>query len=256
MTPDRNKTTITHSVTQTARAWLDEKGFKPVEEEVYVADKWVADIAGVSYPNQTELINLKLIKRPPPWTYDADDIVRAKEEATYKSWKEIYEAIPSPLTALIEVKTSVGDFRGDRKWTAEWPTNLCYVAMPEGMIEQAEWPLDWGIILTTQDGEHVRRAYPSKIRSSCLEQQFKIVSSLAIACDHRTRHARLRELQKSFRAGKAESRTMERISTVINFVEAIAKGQEVEDARRYYLSYDKLPDYLIKRLEELKGRAK
>jgi hypothetical protein len=67
MIDDHNKTSMTKLVTAAAIRWLDEKGFKPVETEVAVADAWIADIAGSILPTNTELINLKLLKRRPNW---------------------------------------------------------------------------------------------------------------------------------------------------------------------------------------------
>jgi hypothetical protein len=66
---DRNKTELTQNVTRIASLWLNRKGFKPVETEVCVEWRhkkaWIADVAGVIAPTQTELIDLKLIRRPP-----------------------------------------------------------------------------------------------------------------------------------------------------------------------------------------------
>jgi hypothetical protein len=62
---DRNKSPITHEVTDAVAVWLDAHGFKPVETEVPMVAGWVADLAAVICPTQTELIALQLIKRPP-----------------------------------------------------------------------------------------------------------------------------------------------------------------------------------------------
>jgi len=71
---DRNKTDLTHAVTQAAMTWLDERGFKPVETEVEIARGWVADLASAIFPTPTELINLKLIPHRPDW--EAEDEIQ------------------------------------------------------------------------------------------------------------------------------------------------------------------------------------
>lgn len=242
---DRNKTELTLNITRLAALWLDGKGFKPVETEVGVERGWVADVAGVAFPTKTELIELRLVKRAPRWCYDGRD------NGKYDAWKAARDAIPSRLTATIEVKTSVGDYRGDRKWTAEWPTSLCYVAMPEGMIPPEQWPKDWGVILFSQEGTTVRKVFPpARVATVSIEQHLYVVLNLAVARDHHTRYARLRELRKAARADAGERTTCARISTVISLVKAIHGGKPVEEALAYY-GFRSLPDYARRELESI-----
>lgn len=163
------------------------------------------------------------------------------------------EAIPSPLTATVEVKTSVSDFRGDRKWTAtDWPTNLCFVAMPEGMIPQEKWPKGWGVILFSKEGTTVRRSIPSEIRTVSHEQQLNVVLSLAVARDHVTRHARLREFQKKIRIADGERKTVGRVCDAISLVTAVMKGEPVERALAARNIRAKLPQFLLDELRALR----
>lgn len=247
---DRNKTELTQNITRLAALWLDGKGFKPVETEISVAPQWVADVAGVCCPTQTEMINLKLIK-PPPRSRDFRDPTYQLYGEKYAAWREQYEGMPRQLTALIEVKTSVGDYRGDSKWTRDWPTDLCYVAMPEGMIPPERWPKGWGVILFSKNGTTVRRTFPSELRPSNFEQRFHVVHNLAVSRDHKTRYERMRQFEKQVRIRQGEEKTLHRIRNVISFVRAITRGTPVERAARSYGIRTRLPEYMVRDLETL-----
>ncbi len=47
---DLNKSKLTENVTEAVIVWLKEKGFKPVQTEVRIANGWVADIASILRP--------------------------------------------------------------------------------------------------------------------------------------------------------------------------------------------------------------
>lgn len=252
--PDRNKTELTQNITRLAALWLDEKGFKPVETEVGVAQSWVADVAGVCVPTQTELIKLKLIPRAPSWDYTTtDDTLVALHRERYAAWEKRRAAVPPVLTAVIEVKTSVSDFRGDPKWTRAWSTNLCYVAMPEGMIVREMWPAGWGVILFSQDGGTIRKVFPSECRTVTSEDQLNVVLSLAIRRDNVTRYERLREMQKRICLADGERKTVSRVADAVRFVKYYLEGVPIEEALRYYGIRAKLPDYVVRELEQLRA---
>jgi len=245
---DRNKTEITHNATHQVGCWLDERGFKPVETEVGVRARWVADLVGVCCPTQTELIKLKLISQPPRWRSESD-------QPRYAGWRDAMEAIPKILTALVEVNTSVSDYRRDRetKWVAEkWPTNLCYVAIPEGMIPREEWPAGWGVILLSKEATTIRKTFPSQVRPVSAEDQLNVVLSLAVARDHVTRHARLREFQKRIRFEDADRKSICRISDAISFVRDVMRGRPVDVALRSRNIRAELPKHLLADLEGLR----
>ncbi len=251
MSFDRNKSELTHNITRNVALWMDGKGFKPVETEVPVDSGWIADVAGVACPTQTELIELKLRKRPPKWRPER----QVTYENEYKIWNEARLTIPNPMTAIVEVKTSRGDYMGDRKWTAAWPANLCYVAMPEGMIDPMHWPTGWGVILFSQDGGVVRKAFPpTQIQPVAHEQQLGVVLSIGVIRDHKTRYARLRELQREIRIKEGESTSICRISTAIRFVSSIVGGMEVEAAMNHHYMRFKLPEHVRVELEELRPK--
>lgn len=253
LSADRNKTELTQNITRQSALWLDGKGFKPVETEVQVARSWIADIAGVCCPTQTEMIELKLVARPPRYSYSQMTNPAAKQsyESKYKEWREKFEKIPQRLTALVEVKTSVSDFKGDRKWTSEWPTHLCYVAMPEGMIPADKWPQGWGVILFSQSGDTIRKVFPSEVRNVAIEQQLEVVLAVAVARDHVTRHARIRQLQKEVRVEAGCRKTLSRIQSAIQFVLKVQEGTPIEDARQCCGIRSELPDYILRSLGKI-----
>lgn len=252
---DRNKSELTIAITKNAALWLDGKGFKPVETEVPVENGWIADVAGVCCPTQTEMIDLKIIQRPPRYRGSSWAQAGSKYEIDYKAWREKYNTIPQPLTALVEVKTSRGDYMGDRKWSSEWPTNLCYVAMPEGMIEPQYWPPCWGVILFSQNGSVVRKVHaPAAIKPLSIEKQMWTIHSLAVARDHQTRYARLRELSRAQRIRDGEAKSIGRISAAIRLVVKVAAGMEIDAAISEGYVQVKLPEHIRQELEALRPK--
>lgn len=253
---DRNKTELTHNITRQVALWLDSAGFKPVETEVGVADRWIADVAGVGCLTPTELIDLKLIRRKPKWKYGGGnlfntDVDNSGFDAAMKEWNELYATFPGRLTVTVEVKTSVGDYRGDRKWTvAEWPTNLCYVALPYGMIPQHQWPRGWGVIEFTPEGDRIRKVYAPKVQAVSVEKQLNVVHAIAETRDHKTRYERLRELQKTIRLADGERKTVTRVQNAIALVRDVMKGQSLEDAMRWH-QVGKLPECVMTDLRAL-----
>lgn len=253
---DRNKSELTIAITKNVALWLDGKGFKPVETEVPVADGWIADVAGVCCPTQTEMLELKIIPRPPRYRGTNWHEEGSEYNKDYAVWRVKHDAIPHPLTALVEVKTSRGDYMGDRKWMAEWPTNLCYVAMPEGMIDPMHWPHGWGVILFSQNGAVVRKVHaPSAIRPLDHEKQLWTIHSLAVARDHQTRYARLRELARKQRITDGEYTSIGRISHAIRFVGKVMAGMEIEAALEATYVKVKLPDHIRQELEALRQKS-
>lgn len=233
---DRNKTPLTASVTRLAVDWLDSNGFKPVETEVNIGERWIADVVGVSTPTTTELVNLQLLRRSPRGPdfaqrekpgYEARVAAWQTKQA---AWDAERNAFPRVLTVAIEVKTSVSDFRSDTKWDRPWPTNLCYLAMPEGLVAQEQWPSGWGVILCSEDGATIRRVIPSAVKLIPAGQNMDVVLAVAVSRDHATRYGRMRELQQKARAEQAPQETVARISKAVRFVLLVAKGLPTEDA--------------------------
>lgn len=211
---DRNKTPLTHDVTASTVAYLEARGFKPVETEVQVCDGWCADIAGVICPTQTELIDMKLLAPRPNW--------KAPTEK-HEMWQTAYGLLDRVMTCLVEVKTSRGDFNGDRKWKSSPPVDLAYIAVPKGIIRPEEWPGGWGVLEYSDGGlKRLRNPIPAV---ATIEQHRDVILSIAVRRDHHTRYARWRELQKEQRIRDGGEKTLQRITKISRMFLQIANGE-------------------------------
>lgn len=224
MTPDRNKTELTKHVTDAAIGYLDERGCKPIETEVYVSDGWIADVAAMLSPTVTELVKLRLVSRAPDW-----------KDQNRQRWWEQARAMQKIMTVLVEVKTSRGDFISDRKWSIDPPCNLAYLAVPAALkLSVEELPKEWGI-LSVHDAT-VRLQQVPIIRDVSIEAQFKTVAQIAIRRDNATRYERLRELQREYTLDRAIQKSMTRVSTAMRVVQSIIAGKHgsVSGALEYH----------------------
>jgi len=258
---DRNKSPITHEVTDAVASWLDAHGFKPVETEVPLVAGWVADLAGVICPTQTELIALKLIQRPPSWNemHSLKTKRRTWDPDAYKAWQGTLDALRRTMTCLVEVKTSRADYCGDRKWTLTPPTDLAFVAFPRGLVKPEEWPTGWGI-LEFHDGAIKQLRAPTPYFSEDSLQR-DVILSIAIRRDHHTRYARFREVQKDTRLVAASETSLARMRDVVRTVLSVARGERsnLEEClmfSRIHKHMDTVPEWLLEPLRELYGIAK
>ena len=210
MIPDRNKSELTHKVTEAAWQWLDTHGFKPVETEVQVAPKWCADLAGVIVPTQTELIEMKLLKRRPKYN-----------SPEYPDWYAARTLLCRRMTCIVEVKTSRSDFIGDKKWQKEPPADLAYLAIPAGMIKESERPFGWGVLEFSE--ESMRQTQVPTVGDTG-ENHVSIIYQIAVRRDHRTRYAEHREQQKAWRVQDGEIQTNHRIGKILNAIDDILRG--------------------------------
>ncbi len=262
---DLNKTPLTHDVTSAVAFWMDEKGFKPVETEVpmpWVKENeqgWIADLSGVIVPTQTELINLKLLTRAPKYYLSNGHFGNPDEEykpnPAYEKWSEELFIKQRLMTCLVEVKTSRGDFVGDRKWNLDIPSDLAYLAVPKGLISPDEWPVGWGILEFSENV--IRQKRPSFQFTATVEHQRDIILAIAIRRDHNTRYARLREHERDDRQRRNINKVNSNLNDLSRAVIAIAKGDcdNVEQAlRRRGIRHAN--EWTIKELEQLLGIAK
>jgi hypothetical protein len=241
---DRNKSALTHKVTLAARLWLENHGFKPVESEVWMPPTdtkekgWIADLAGVIAPTQTELIEMKMVPRPPRWNYGGNN---DHYEPRRYEWEQLYKPLDRLMTCLVEVKTSRADFRADRKWKMTPPTDLAWVAMPPGIVKKEEWPDGWGIL--ELHGNVVAQLRTPTARVALDSQRFDVVYQLALACDHRVRRASIRQAEKRFVIEDSKRISIDRLDKVISAVHDIAAGhlrwreeplKSVEQALRHH----------------------
>jgi hypothetical protein len=224
---DQNKTEITKQITAATCFWLDERGVKPTETEVTVAFGWIADIAGVLSPTETELQTLKLIRRKPTWK---------KPQEEKDAWQRDADALNRMMTVIVEVKTSRNDFRGDKKWTMELPADLCWVAAPAGLIAEAERPKGWGILEYSDKRDcMISRCVPS-IGTTTAERQRNLIHAVACRRDNHTRYEHINRLRKEYREEDKRRESLTRVKDAMRAALSIARGEHgsVEGALEYH----------------------
>lgn len=244
MIDDRNKTELTRQVTSAALTYLDERGCKPLETEVPIQSGWVADVAGVIDPTETELIKLKLVRCKPPWKSSPE--IR-------QAWEVTKDAAWQLMTVLVEVKTSRSDFVGDKKWKLPIPTNLAYIAAPATLkIADEEIPDGWGVLTYHEGQDCVRCRRVPKINQATVEQQRDVILSVAVRRDHDTRYERLRELQREIRARQNEDVSRTRSLKAMSAMAAIVNGEHgsIQGALDYH-GVKGIPSYFMPELEKL-----
>lgn len=247
MIADRNKSTLTRQLTKAVTLRMDERGFKPIETEVYAGQGWVADLAAAIVPTQTELVKLKLVGRSPRWL-----------SPQHVDWAAQVRALKrSILTCVVEVKATRSDFRADLKWRKTPPANLAYLAVPGGLLKPEEWPEGWGMLEFCASSGGLRCVKAPMLRSVEVETQRDLLHEIALRRDHRTRYALLREAQKRERLDEGTAMTCVRIDKLVDAVALLVRGRDrfgiavtsVEDAlRRLNL---KLPERSRERLAEV-----
>jgi len=190
---DRNKSDLTHRITSLAMIYLYNCGFKPIVTETPVGNGWIADIASFCLPNCSETKRLKLRSCTRFGLNNSD-------------YSEIEFSYGPILTAIVEVKVNRSDFIKDknRKFAAEFPAHLCYLAYPYGMLQQEEIPVGWLALEMTSTGTMLRkkhwtwasphRQHPGEIA--------EFIAAIAIRADNRQRYAQNRLMMKMYRAGK------------------------------------------------------
>lgn len=246
MLDDLNKTTLTKDVTSAVVDYLDIRGCKPIETEVQVQPGWIADVATVIIPTQTELIDLKLLKRAPRWNHP-----------DRQEWREAADKMTRLMTVAVEVKTSLSDFRRERKWALIPPVDLAYVAIPAALnVSHDKVPATWGILLHGPDPHSLRCVRPPVPQQVNVTQQLNVVLQVAIRRDHDTRHKRLRELRRSELERRNADKSITRTMTACRAMLAIAKGEHesTERALEYY-GIKGIPAYYLPTIQNLWGVA-
>ncbi len=223
----KTKTELTKQITAATCFWLDERGCKSVETEVTVADGWVADIAGVVCPTETELQTLKLIRHKPAWK---------KSQEERDAWQRDANALNRMMTVIVEVKTSRGDFRGDKKWTTAPPADLCWVATPAGLIMETEQPIGWGILEYSKKRDCMINRHVPQIRTTTAEQQRNLIHAVACRRDNQTRYEHINRLRKEYREEGKQRESLTRVKDAMRAALSIARGEHgsVEGALEYH----------------------
>ena len=207
---DQNKTALTHRVTATAIAYLDGLGCKPIETEVQVAREWVADIATFWYPTQTEWKKAHLDKR----------FGSPTKAELYQAFRRFCHRYATPLTVLVEVKTTLADFKKDagRKLVrGASPASLSFIACPRDLYKKVCADLDYhvGVILTAANGQSVVKTYPPHPEPHHSGDMIDFIAAVAVRRDHRTRYKAERDFMRMWKAKEAMRRKAHRIDQVV-----------------------------------------
>lgn len=210
---DRNKTDLTHKLTALASGYLAYIGCKPIETEVPVAPGWIADVAGFTYPTQTELKNAKLLKRLVVENPQLKGVPDYQLDNIFKMRNYF------PLTALCEVKISIADFKKDleRKFQ-KGAANLNYLVIPQSIKEAVLdiephflfLHLKWGMIVCSDSGEKITKVESPAVVPMTAADTIDFIASVAIKRDHRSRYSYMRAMMKSYRVEQRERKEREK----------------------------------------------
>lgn len=216
---DSNKSALTHKITAVCAAYLDKRGFKPIETEVSVGRMqwgWIADLASFVYPSWSEC---KLIG------LNTDELI-------------------NPVTAIVEVKITRGDFRKDirRKFNAEnLPAHICYLAYPKGMLSDEEIPARWVGLEVKADGSKLLRRKKKivPVMDQTAEQIIDLIAAVAIRRDHRTRYRAMKDAMRMYNAEQRESKVRYKASSLLQGLVAWLTDTG------FTKDYDNLKDVLV-----------
>lgn len=225
---DANKTELTKRVTAAAAYWLGERGFRPVESECTIAERWCADVASFAHLTRTEAKSLRL------------------------RFDEI-ELVCGPITIAVEVKTAVQDFRRDDKFERPNPTHLMYLAVPRNLISLDQINGRWGVLEYDDRTGKIKCIRHAQIQPSPIEQVLRVVVEISNRRDNFTRYERFREFDRQAREHDNERTNRHRLSSVMSAVLAIQSGKYgVDDALKLMLgSKCRLPKWQIDQLNQL-----
>ena len=272
---EANKSPLTHAITSGVQTYLKDKGFKPIETEVPIEAGWIADVASVIVPTPTEMQNMKIVPRRPKyefmvhepnnpdwWKTEEHKKFTEIQQAKHNAWKAILDAVPSPMTALAEVKTTRSDWISDNKWNRPSPVNLRYLAIPAGMLKRPEFPVDWFVLEFNVEGKCLRVAQQGKVIDVSYEKRMWVIHEIALKRHHRTEHVWQRSVMKRFATGQIASKQNYRVGNVARALLDVIKGgadrrDTIEDCFRYYgIDLNRMPYGVKEEVKALWGRLK
>lgn len=223
---DQNKTELTKEVTLAICQWFGERGCKPIATECEIVCGWIADIATIVSPTQTELQDLKLVPRCPPWS---------KYEARQK-WEQSLQSFFRMLAVVIEVKTTKADFRRDEKWKKRTPGDLNYLACPLGLVLEADVPPGWGILTYDPLSARIKVMRSPVVGEISHESRAAFIYSVACRCFNVENYGEMKERLREQRSHDNAYTNVRRFSLIFKAVLAIMEGkhESVGGALEYY----------------------
>ena len=219
---DKNKTCATHRATACAAAYLNLRGFKPIETEVPVYAGWVADLASYVYPTNIELEKLKIVgKKQTRYGHIIDTEAVAKFENMCGQ---------GPFTALVEVKVTKGAYKNDVDFKFGgyiYPAHFCYLAYPKGVVEKP--PKGWiGLVLNERCDRITKVDKSNFIYGGCHAQHpgdiIDLIANVGIRRHHRTHGTALRAFVKSYNADETKRKRSWTIHSALKVIEEYIFG--------------------------------
>jgi len=202
---DANKSPLTHKITALASKYMECLGCKPIETEVPIGEKWVADLASYTYATMFELKHSKIFKSP---LFSALNIPVDRDlDYARRDW--MYQTLQGPITVAVEVKISQNDFVRDNKnkFKRVPLANLNFIAYPKRMDDYVERRMMdeqfkcWGRLVCSDRGYRMMRVIPPRMFTvTTLENKIALVSQVGIRRHHRTAYAYYRMMDKSRKA--------------------------------------------------------
>lgn len=196
MSADKNKTDLTHDVTEAAAKWLASIGAKCIETEVRVGPKWIADLAAFWTPTMTEAAYQKLVPR---------------RSAGWDARLAAFRALPRIITIVVEVKTSMPDFKRDlgEKFARAPVADLQILAVPHSLISIESCPPKWWILGVDLEKPDVDVWRPVGIVPTSLDQRLDFVAAVGERRHNRTHNEFWSALGKRRRDEERQRREME-----------------------------------------------
>ena len=218
---------LTKRITAGAKLWMLGAGFKPVEDEVYVTDGWIADLAGIITPTPSEFKrNLKLHKLI--GINDCSD--------PFSSFQQKYNM---QMTALVEVKATKADYMkdADRKFGirdgrdySHWqrmPAHLCYIAYPDGMVNENELPGGWGKLKFSRNGNKLLKSYsPATIYPQNPVDIIDVVSNIGVRCYNKWTYRELRDTIKRYNSEEKQRNNIYKTNSFLDAVLTILESNK------------------------------
>lgn len=248
---DANKTELTNVITVGAIKWLAARGFRPIVTEFSTYWK-IADIAALmprpthSYASIAHLVKHKVRSRPrygpDGWgvypTTDKEKAKLARWEEHMKTGQRETAALPHPLLAVIEIKTTRADFHNDRCFqeVSSCPFHMRILSVPEGILAPEEFPQGWWVLLHGKKAGGVRKLTQEGILLPAYTDVTIQMLAAMLEKIHYEKHGEGDDWVQQIRSQRNESINRHRFQTLISALAALLHGdyEDLEKTFRYY----------------------
>jgi len=264
---DFNQSELHNKIKAEAMNWFLAHGFKPIEFEVAIRKKWVADIVGAIQPSTTECIKLKFIKPRPKfvcgldyWKLEGEERKQAEEDRNklledhrqrYNVWfKETENFVYKNYTMVAEVKAFRSDFTKDINTKfKQTPAHMNFLAYEKGIIKKEEIPDGWFGL--EHIGEERFKYHPGRIVYNEMDTQYDIVYNLSMRMHNAYHYAHMNERIKQQRSNDVERQNHYKVSRIISaVVDSIENGFDDESVEATLKSHGikNVKDYDLKKI--------